>query len=439
MLPYLITLRYVLCCLACLPSLLHAGTKVRRGLGITKDQFRTLQKLKHSEERKFFKKPFKFVPDHTDSGILTRRGLDDLLREAWDPPSDKQYEAMSETIVHHNIDPPRKDLSEQEFMDQLAKEGFTPDQVLHLQDCHDWDNHNWYTGNAEMFIPTSKALHEAITRIRADEKENKCRTEILKYVDDNSDNKLHLEELQELLNHVKDHTGVDEGVLEEGTYQNMIREAGGDVAQGILTVEEFERCMTDYQALGWMPSSVDLHNSLVAKGKIEGQLLLDTDELDARMSDHDAVIAWVDKDQDGRLGREEMNVLLRATQQPISDDEWRKMCEVGEADPKIGFDEAQFDRLQHATLSFSHSWLPSSAEFYGAIKELHGEIALHPDQNEVQMNHHEDHLKEAMAGPPLGDSLSRPILDRVFEQLARKPLTDDEYERLFERVSRGTA
>ena len=408
-------------------DLSQPGTPVRRGLGLTKNQFRALQRLKLSEERKFFSETLEFVPDHHDSGILTRRGFDALLRKAWKPPSDKQYTAMCQAIWKHN--PLGTAASEQEFIAELQENGFSWDQILHLQECHDWDNHNWRTGKAEMFLPTTETMYNSIQATLADEKEYARREAVVKYLDKDGNNELQLAELQELV----ELSGEDGAALDEITYRHMIREAGGDESREVLTVDDFDRLLTYFQELGWVPSSTDMYNALVDQGKLDACVQY-LGKFDSELNPHDAVMGWIDGDQNGRLHREELNKLLATCRSRITDDEWQLMCDAGEADPKIGFNEDQFLRLQHATFSFSHSWLPSSTELYGAIMELHGEVALHPDPDALHRDYAQSHLQEAMTGRPFGGSISRVMLEKVFQHLGRSPLTDDEYEQLFEKV-----
>ena len=368
-----------------------------------------------------------FVPDRHDSGILTRRGLDVLLHKAWKPPSDKQYTAMCTAIWKHNS--LGTSASEQEFIAELRDHGFSWDQILHLQECHDWDNHNWRTGKAEMFLPTTETMYNAIQANLAAEKEYACREAVVKYLDKDGNNELQLSELRELV----ELSGDDAAALDEITYRHMIRAAGGDESKEMLTVDDFDRLLTDFQELGWVPSCTDMYSVLVDQGKLD-PCVQNLGKFASELNPHDAVMEWVDGDQNGKLDREELNKLLAACYCPITDADWRLMCDAGGADPKIGFNEAQFLRLQHATFSFSHSWLPSSTELYGAIMELHGEVALHPDPDARDRDYAQSHLQEAMTGRPFGGVISRVMLDKVFQHLGRSPLTDDEYEQLFETV-----
>ena len=375
-----------------------------------------------------FRETLEFLPDHQDSGILTRRGFDKILREAWKPPSDKQYAAMCQAIWKHTE---HTETSEQEFTADLQRQGFTWDQLVMLQESHDWDNHNWRTGVAEMFLPSTDTLFKAVQAIQNYEKEDACRTKILQYLDRDSNNELQLTEVQELL----ELSGDESAVLDVSTYNLMIEEAGGDVSKGVLTMDEFERLLTDYQERGWVGSCTDLHSALVERGKLDpDELGLKAGSFDSDLAPHDAVMRWVDGDLNGKINREELNKLLAACRGHITDDEWRVMCNAGGADPKVGFNKHEFERLQRATFTFTHSWLPSSTELYGAILELHGEVDLYPDPVALQRGYTHSHLKEALASRPFGGSISQMMMAKVFEHIGRPPLTDDEYEQLCEKV-----
>ena len=165
------------------------------------------------QERRFFKETFQFVPDHQvqGSGILTRRGFDKLLREAWKPPTDKQYAAMCQAIWKHTE---HMEKSKEEFIAELQKQGFTWDHLLILQESHDWDNHNWRTGAAESFLPTTDAMFNSLKAIQVRDKEDACRAAIMKFLDRDSNNELQLTELKELL----EVSGDDGAVLDERMY-----------------------------------------------------------------------------------------------------------------------------------------------------------------------------------------------------------------------------
>eukprot|EP01043_Picozoa_sp_COSAG02_P036318 COSAG02_NODE_2652_length_8323_cov_32.383268_2_plen_398_part_00 len=335
---------------------------------------------------------------------------------------------MCQALWKHT--PPETNTSQQDFIAELQENGFTWDHLHCLQESHNWDRHDWHTGLAERFVPATDIICKAIQKLLAEEDEDACRAKLLKYLDLDGNKELQLAEMQEL---VQLSGG---GVLDEATYKHMVQAATADPEREVLTLEEFERSLTEFQELDWVGSSVEIYSKLVEQGKLQpDNLELNAEKFDSELSPEEMVTAWIDEDKDGRLGREELNKLLEACRHRITNDDWRMMCKRGGADMKIGFNQEQFLRLQHSTFSFSHSWLPSSVELYEAIMELHGEVALHPEPDAVARDHAHHHLKEAMSGAPFGGSLNRVMLDKVFRLLDRSALTDDEYGRLFEQVS----
>ena len=291
-----------------------------------------------------------------------------------------------------------------------------------------------------MFLHSSEVLFAAIVKIQRHEEETRCRKQVLAYLDQNSDIMLHLEELQELFDHVKQHMqSKADNTLQEATYMKMIQEAGGEsMEQKVLTLEGFERCLTDYQEQGWIPSSFVLHNSLLETGKITtGVIELETKELlesERHNNAHDAVMGWIGDNQDNRLGRDEIDKLRRrVTQDHLTDEDWRRMCQAGDADPKVGFTAKEFEHLKHTTFTFCHTWLPSSSNLYGVIKELHCELALEPDMKDIKAKHHEDYLQDMMQQDH-GDALSKQNIDQVFVRLNRRVLTELQFNDYSDKV-----
>ena len=418
--------------------------KVKRGAGFTAAQFRLLQRMQHSEELRWLPKYFEWRPDKqgVDGEILSRDGLSRLLFGSQKAMSDVSFHKFCEAVLFAS-----KETEPELTVEELREKGFTKAHIEHLQQTTNWESHDRLTGNPRMFLPSSEELGSAIVEFQRATQEEQCLDVVLAWIDSDGDGVLSRDELQRLVE-LDEET---EEMTEEG-YLWLCEQVGADTHGKGLTSSQFRECMSMYQHLAWLPSSLDLVNALVRRGDVAGDKALGeaaTADLEAQQGQvqvdpKKALFDWLDKDHNGRLRRAELDRLILATHERLQDHEYVEMCRIVNAQPKTGFTQSEFERLQHATFTFTHPWLPSCAELAGAIKELHGSSALEPDEETLEHEHHSNTLKDVMADASFWEEfdcpygyLTKELLQRICQAGGRAIVNDADWMRMCTLVDEG--